>query len=87
VHTVIVEGKVVVEGGRCVTVNEHEVLERARTGYSRVSSDLSSVQPWFDLARDLEPYVVQHYQEWELEKALVPWSVYNTQRVQPASSK
>jgi 5-methylthioadenosine/S-adenosylhomocysteine deaminase len=81
VRTVIVEGTVVVENGRCMTADEHEALEHTRAGAARISADRAPIQPWLDLVRDLEPHVIQHYQDWEMEKALVPWGSYNTRQI------
>lgn len=82
VDTVIVEGQVVVEGGQCLRANEREAFERARAGARRISADRAPLQNWFDLAAKLEPYIVDYYKEWQLEKVVVPWNIYNAQGVQ-----
>jgi 5-methylthioadenosine/S-adenosylhomocysteine deaminase len=81
VHTVIVNGEVVVENGRCLKVNEKEAFERAAAAARRVG-DLSSLQQWYDLVAEIEPYLIAHYQEWGTEKAIAPWGRYNSQHVQ-----
>lgn len=81
VDTVIVEGKIVVEGGECLTVNEREAFDRARAGALRISNDKAGIQKWLDLAGDLEPHIVKYYQEWDLPHAIQPWNAYNARAV------
>lgn len=77
VDTVIVEGKVVVEGGQCLMADESEAFDRARAGALRISSDTGGIQKWLDLAAELDPYVLDYYTEWRLPEAVVPWNAYN----------
>jgi 5-methylthioadenosine/S-adenosylhomocysteine deaminase len=81
IDTVIVEGKVVVEGGKCLTVNEKEAFERAQAGARRISGDTAGIQKWLDLAAELDPYVLDHYNAWKLPEVIQPWNAYNARNV------
>ena len=81
VHTVIVEGQVVVDAGKCVAVNEQEAEQRAFSSVRRITSDTASVAKWLALAGDLEPYMIDYYSDWRLQDVVEPWGSYNAQHV------
>jgi 5-methylthioadenosine/S-adenosylhomocysteine deaminase len=81
IDTVIVNGRAVVEGGRCLTVNEEEAFERARRGALRITSDRAGIQKWLDLAAELDPYIVKYYEGWDLPRAVTPWNAYNARSI------
>jgi 5-methylthioadenosine/S-adenosylhomocysteine deaminase len=81
VHTVIVEGQIVVQEGRCLIINEREAEQRAYSSARRITSDTASIAKWLDLANDLEPYMIGYYRDWRLEEAVEPWGSYNAKRV------
>jgi 5-methylthioadenosine/S-adenosylhomocysteine deaminase len=80
VHTVIVDGAVVVEGGRCVSVDEAQIAEHVAAA-ARTVGDPTMLKPWYDLVAEIEPYLIEFYQEWNLDQAIVPWGRYNSQHV------
>jgi 5-methylthioadenosine/S-adenosylhomocysteine deaminase len=83
VHTVIVDGKVVIADGKCQTIDEQEAFNRARAGARRISADQAAIRGGLDLAVELDPYVVSYYKDWDLEHAVEPWNMYNARAPRP----
>jgi len=65
IDTVMVHGRVLVEGGRVTVVDESAVKERfAAAVHERVYRFPEHVQRWAELGRLVEPYVIDFYQRW-----------------------
>jgi cytosine/adenosine deaminase-related metal-dependent hydrolase len=62
VDTVIVDGQVVVEGGRCTTVDEDALAEQLRE--SVVDDSDPEIAAWEDVLPTLRPAVAAFYAEW-----------------------
>jgi 5-methylthioadenosine/S-adenosylhomocysteine deaminase len=78
--TVMVHGRVLMEAGRVVVVDEERVRERfAAAVRDRVYRFPDHVQRWAELGRLVEPYVIDFYQRW-YDTSVEPAYVYNTRR-------
>ena len=77
IDTVMVHGRVLVEGGRVTIVDEDAVKERfASAVRDRVYRPPDHVQRWAELGRLVEPYVIDFYQRW-YATPVEPASAYN----------
>ncbi len=80
IDTVMVHGRVLVEGGRVTVVDEDVVKERfASAVHDRVYRLPEHVQRWAELGRLVEPYVIDFYQRW-YATPVEPASVYNAKQ-------
>jgi 5-methylthioadenosine/S-adenosylhomocysteine deaminase len=80
IDTVMVHGRVLMEGGRVTIVDEEAVKERFATAvHDRVYRLPDHVQRWAELGRLVEPSVIDFYQRW-YATPVEPASVYNAKR-------
>ena len=80
IDTVMVHGRVVVEGGRVTVVDEEAVKQRfAAAVHDRVYRFPQHVQRWAELGRLVEPYVIDFYQRW-YGMPVEPAYAYNAKR-------
>ena len=64
VHTVIINGEVVQQDGRIVTVDEAALAAKLKDGFAMFREEIDSRLP---IARELEPYVEAFFREWDAE--------------------
>ena len=77
IDTVMVHGRVLMEGGRLVVVNEDSLKERFAEAVSkRVYRLPDNVQRWLELGKLVEPYVIDFYQDW-YDTPVEPAYLYN----------
>jgi 5-methylthioadenosine/S-adenosylhomocysteine deaminase len=81
IDTVMVHGRVLMEGGRVTIVDEDAVKERfASAVQDRVYRLPEHVRRWAELGGLVEPYVIDFYQRW-YATPVEPASVYNARQL------
>jgi 5-methylthioadenosine/S-adenosylhomocysteine deaminase len=76
IDSVLVNGKVLMEGGRVTIVDEDAVRARFAESVERIYAPSSERQRWVDLGRTVEPVVLDFYKRW-YETPVQPAYVYN----------
>jgi 5-methylthioadenosine/S-adenosylhomocysteine deaminase len=80
IDTVMVHGRVLMEGGRVTVVDEELVKQRfAAAVHDRVYRFPDHVHRWAELGRLVEPFVIDFYQRW-YDTPVEPAYVYNARR-------
>lgn len=80
IDTVLVHGRVLMEGGRVTVVDESAVRERfAAAVRERVYRPAAEVRRWAELGSQVEPYLADFYRRW-YETPIEPAHVYNPRR-------
>ena len=74
VHTVIINGEIVQQDGRIVTVDEAALAAKLKDGFAMFREEIDSRLP---IARELEPYVEAFFRQWD-EESLPGAYRYNT---------
>ena len=74
VDTVIIDGRVMVEGGRTVSVDEDAMVENLKAELARPLSEESMSRR--RTAQELKPYIQRFYEAWEPDQRK-PFYVYN----------
>ena len=74
---VMVNGRVLMEGGRVTVVDEDAVRANFAESVGRIYAPSEQRQRWVELGRRVEPYAVDFYQRW-YETPLDPAYVYNS---------
>jgi 5-methylthioadenosine/S-adenosylhomocysteine deaminase len=77
IDTVLVHGRVLMEGGRVTVVDESAVRGRfAQAVRERVYRPSAQVRRWAELGNEVEPYLADFYRRW-YETPIEPAHVYN----------
>ena len=80
IDTVMVHGRVLMEGGRVTVVDEARVRDRfAEAVAQRVYCPAADVQRWAELGTLVEPYLAGFYRPW-YQTPVEPAHVYNARR-------
>jgi 5-methylthioadenosine/S-adenosylhomocysteine deaminase len=80
IDTVMVHGRVLMEGGRVTVVDEARVREKfAEAVAERVYRPAADVQRWAELGTLVEPYLAGFYRPW-YQSPVEPAYVYNPRR-------
>jgi hypothetical protein len=74
IRTVIINGEVVMEAGRVLTVDEPSLAHYMKRGFKAMSEQFNVKLPRM---LELEPYVESYFRRWNLEK-FPPAYQYNT---------
>jgi 5-methylthioadenosine/S-adenosylhomocysteine deaminase len=80
IDTVVVNGRVVIEGGRCATVAEHALRDRILELTDRLYPTHEPAARWAELAAVMLPPAQSVYDRWYEVPIEAPASVYNTRR-------
>jgi 5-methylthioadenosine/S-adenosylhomocysteine deaminase len=80
IDTVVVAGQVVIEGGRCVTVDEGALRDRITELAEKLYPPYGPAARWAELAALMLPEAQSIYDRWYDVPVQAPASVYNTRR-------
>lgn len=77
IDAVMVNGQVLMDGGRVTVVNEDAVRANFAESVERIYAPSPERQRWVELGREVEPVVLDFYRRW-YETPLSPAYVYNS---------
>ena len=80
IDTVVVNGRVIVDGGRCATIDEHALRDRIAELTDRLYPAHEPAARWAELAAVMLPQAQSIYDRWYHVPVEAPASVYNTRR-------